>query len=128
MISVDAKKKELVGADKNAGREWQPAGQPVKVKVHDFIDPALGKANPYGVYDLAHNTGWVSVGTAHDIAATTTRTGLSVHAELDQNEYPTGVKITDKKMKELDTDRILNRHDWHGEWNYTLRPHDTPSK
>ena len=69
VISVDAKKKELVGAYKNAGREWHPVGQPVTVKVHDFIDPALGKANPYGVDDLAHNTGWVSVGTDHDTAA-----------------------------------------------------------
>ena len=71
--------------------------------------------------------------TSHDvivntIAATTTRTGLTVHAELDQNTYPTGVKIPDAKMRELDTDGILARHDWHGEWNYTVRPRDTPSK
>ena len=228
VISVDAKKKELVGAYKNKGTQWRPQGDPEQVKVHDFIDPVLGKANPYGIYDLAANTGWVSVGTDHDtaafavntirswwhttgkasypgaarllitadgggsngyrtrawktelaalatqtgltitvchlppgtskwnkiehrlfshismnwrgrpltshdvivntIAATTTRTGLTVHAELDQNTYPTGVKIPDAKMRELDTDGILARHDWHGEWNYTVRPRDTPSK
>src|SRR3954470_15572155 len=69
VISVDTKKKELVGQYKNGGAEWRPAGQPEQVKVHDFIDPALGKANPYGVYDLAADTGWVSVGTDHDTAA-----------------------------------------------------------
>ena len=69
VISVDTKKKELVGPYKNGGAEWRPAGQPEQVKVHDFIDPALGKANPYGVYDLAADTGWVSVGTDHDTAA-----------------------------------------------------------
>ncbi|KDA05272.1 transposase [Microbacterium sp. CH12i] len=220
VISVDAKKKELVGNYKNRGAEWRPAGQPEQVKVHDFIDPDLGKANPYGIYDVAANTGWVSVGTDHDtaafavntvrswwdttgkasypgasrllitadgggsngyrtrlwktelaalaadtglaitvchlppgtskwnkiehglfsyismnwrgrpltshevivntIAATTTRTGLRVHAELDQNEYPLGVKIPDQQMKALEADGILARHDWHPEWNYTL--------
>ncbi len=222
VISVDAKKKELVGDYKNGGREWHPAGQPEQVKVHDFIDPALGKANPYGVYDVGANTGWVSVGTDHDtaafavhtigtwwtqvgsllhpaatrllicadgggsngyrtrqwkteladlaastgltitvchlppgtskwnkiehrlfshismnwrgrpltshevivqtIAATKTSTGLSVHAELDQASYPVGVKIPDQQMKTLDTDGILTRHDFHGEWNYSLHP------
>jgi hypothetical protein len=227
VISVDTKKKELVGAYKNAGREWSPAGQPEPVKVHDFIDPTLGKANPYGVYDVAADTGWVSVGTDHDtaafavatiarwwqavgtrtypaasgllicadgggsngyrtrlwktelaafaadtgltvtvchlppgtskwnkiehrlfshismnwrgrpltshdvivetIAATTTRTGLTVHAELDTTEYPTGVKIPDRDMTALTTSRTLTRHDFHGEWNYTLSPAtDTP--
>jgi len=57
VISVDTKKKELVGAFKNGGREWRPAGQPEQVKVHDFIDRELGKANPYGVYDVAADTG-----------------------------------------------------------------------
>ena len=229
VISVDTKKKELVGAYKNAGREWHPTGQPEHVKVHDFIDPAVGKANPYGVYDVAHNTGWVSVGTDHDtaafavntiatwwqqvgkpvhpnasrllicadgggsngyrtrlwktelaalaratgltitvchlppgtskwnkiehrlfshismnwrgrpltshevivqtIAATTTNTGLTVHAELDQASYPNGVKIPDQQMDDLVTDQILTRHPFHGEWNYTLHPigHDAPT-
>jgi hypothetical protein len=222
VISVDTKKKELVGAYKNNGREWMPKGAPEQVKVHDFIDKQLGKANPYGVYDVGANTGWVSVGTDHDtasfavntiknwwlgagktlypnanrlmisadgggsngyrtrqwktelaalaadtglaitvchlppgtskwnkiehrlfshismnwrgrpltshevivetIAATTTSTGLTVHAELDEATYPTGVKITDKEMKALETQDILKRHDFHGEWNYTLNP------
>jgi transposase len=222
VISVDTKKKELVGPYRNGGVEWRPAGQPEQVKVHDFIDPALGKANPYGVYDLAADTGWVSVGTDHDtaafavetirrwwqatgptcyphasrllitadgggsngyrtrlwktelaalaadtglritvchlppgtskwnkiehrlfshismnwrgrpltshdvivqsIAATTTRTGLSVHAELDTDTYPTGVKIPDAQMKALHDTGTLYRHDWHPEWNYTLNP------
>jgi len=228
VISVDTKKKELVGAYKNGGREWSPAGKPAPVKVHDFIDPDLGKANPYGVYDIAADTGWVSVGTDHDtaafavatiarwwttvgaaaypgatallisadgggsngsrtrlfkielaalaartglaitvchlppgtskwnkiehrlfshismnwrgrpltshdvivqtIAATTTRSGLKVHAELDTNIYPTGVKIPDEQMKALETHQILARHAFHGEWNYTLNPptNDTP--
>jgi hypothetical protein len=225
VISVDAKKKELVGAFKNGGREWHPAGDPEQVKVHDFIDPELGKANPYGVYDVANNIGWVSVGTDHDtaafavntiatwwqqvgnrlhpnasrvlicadgggsngyrtrlwkteiaalaqstgltitvchlppgtskwnkiehrlfshismnwrgrpltshevivntIAATTTRTGLTVGAELDEAIYPTGVKIPDQDMKDLDTNGILTRHDFHGEWNYTIKPNPT---
>jgi Rhodopirellula transposase DDE domain len=225
VISVDTKKKELVGPYRNGGAEWRPAGRPEQVKVHDFIDPTLGKANPYGVYDLAADTGWVSVGTDHDtaafavetirrwwrftgitcyphasrllitadgggsngyrtrlwktelaqlaaetgltitvchlppgtskwnkiehrlfshismnwrgrpltshdvivqsIAATTTRTGLSVHAELDTTAYPTGVKIPNAQMKALDDTGTLRRHDWHPEWNYTLNPpHD----
>ena len=222
VISVDAKKKELVGPYKNNGVEWRPAGDPARVKVHDFIDPELGKANPYGIYDLAANTGWVSVGTDHDtaafavntirswwhntgkagypaarrllitadgggsngsrtrawktelatlaaetglpitvchlppgtskwnkiehrlfshismnwrgrpltshevivntIAATTTRTGLTVHAELDTNAYPVGIKIPDTQMTALHDSGVLRRHDWHGEWNYTLNP------
>jgi len=69
VVSVDAKKKELVGAFKNGGREWQPKTRPEVVNVHDFIDPLLGKAIPYGVYDVGRNTGWVNVGQDHDTAA-----------------------------------------------------------
>ena len=69
VISVDTKKKELVGAYKNNGTNWRPEGEPELVKVHDFIDKELGRANPYGVYDVASNTGWVSVGTDHDTAS-----------------------------------------------------------
>jgi len=69
VVSVDAKKKELVGEFRNGGREWRPAGEPAQVGTHDFPDRELGKAIPYGVYDLAANTGWVSVGTDHDTAA-----------------------------------------------------------
>jgi Rhodopirellula transposase DDE domain len=68
VISVDTKKKELIGDFKNGGREWRPQGQPEEVQVHDFQDPALGKAIPYGVYDITHNQGWVSVGIDHDTA------------------------------------------------------------
>ena len=225
VISVDTKKKELVGEYKNGGREWRPAGEPDKVKVHDFIDRNLGKANPYGVYDLAADTGWVSVGTDHDtaafavetirrwwntmgantyptasrvlitadgggsngsrtrlwktelatlaaqtgltltvchlppgtskwnkiehrlfshismnwrgrpltshevivqtIAATTTRAGLSVHAELDTSDYPTGLTIPDSTMKALSESGTLTRHEWHPEWNYSLKPATT---
>ena len=217
VVSVDTKKKELVGWYKNAGREWQPKGEPEQVEVYDFVGEA-GKAIPYGVYDLAANTAWVSVGRDHDtaafavatlrrwwqamgrplypaadrllicadgggsngsrvrlwkvelatfaaesgiaitcchlppgtskwnkiehrlfahismnwrgrpleshetvvqlIAATTTRTGLAVRAELDDGHYPSGVKVTDAQMAALP----LDRHEFHGNWNYTLRP------
>jgi hypothetical protein len=68
VISVDTKKKELMGDFKNAGREWQPQGQPEDVRVHDLIDKDLGKVAPYGVYDITANVGWVSVGIDHDTA------------------------------------------------------------
>jgi Rhodopirellula transposase DDE domain len=68
VISVDAKKKELVGDFKNGGRDWRPQGQPQDVRTHDFPDPELGKAIPYGVYDVINNQGWVSVGIDHDTA------------------------------------------------------------
>jgi hypothetical protein len=219
VISVDTKKKELVGRYKNSGRQWRPAGDPEPVNTHDFPDKELGKAIPYGVYDLAADAGWVSVGADHDtaafavatirrwwqsvgaesyprasrllitadaggsngyrtrlwkaelaafaaetglavtvchfppgtskwnkiehrlfsrissnwrgetltshevvvnlIAATTTRTGLTVRAELDHAEYPRGIKVSDKQIRELEA-RVITRHDWHGEWNYTL--------
>jgi hypothetical protein len=69
VISVDTKKKELVGNFKNAGREWRRAGQPLEVRVHDFLDKTKGKAIPYGVFDLTNNQGWVSVGIDHDTAS-----------------------------------------------------------
>jgi hypothetical protein len=220
VISVDTKKKELVGEFKNAGRQWRPGGEPAATRTHDFPGDSAGKAVPYGVYDLTANAGWVSVGTDHDtaafavesirrwwtaagssdyplarrllitadaggsngyrtrawkaelaalavqtgleitcchfppgtskwnkvehrlfshitmnwrgrpltshevivqtIAATTTRTGLRVRAELDTSAYDTGVQISDRQMDALP----LTRHDWHGDWNYTLRPED----
>lgn len=221
VISVDTKKRELVGDFKNAGREWEPVGEPAEVSVHDFPGDAVGVALPYGVYDMAANTGWVNVGTDHDtavfavesirrwwrqvgadaypsarrllvtadgggsngsrlrlwkaelarfadetglavtvvhlppgtskwnkvehrlfshitmnwrgrplsshevvvqtIAATTTRTGLRVKAVLDQNTYPTGLRITDRQMKEL-LRRHITRHQFHGDWNYDVSP------
>ncbi|AJE43620.1 ISAzo13 family transposase [Streptomyces nodosus] len=223
VISVDAKKKELVGEFKNSGRQWRPAGDPAPVNVHDFADPKLGKAIPYGVYDVTANTGWGNVGTDHDtaafavesirrwwsgqgqaaypqatrllitadaggsngyrtrawklelarlaaemgltitvchlppgtskwnkiehrlfshitmnwrgrpltshevivqsIAATTTRTGLRVMAELDTNTYPTGVAVDDAEMAALP----LTRHLFHGDWNYALHPRPCPA-
>jgi len=68
VISVDAKKKELVGDFKNGGRDWRLQGRPEDVRTHDFPDPELGKAIPYGVYDVINNQGWVSVGIDHDTA------------------------------------------------------------
>ncbi len=222
VVSVDTKKKELVGEFKNGGREYQPAKQPERVNVHDFPDKELGKAIPYGIYDVSANTGWVSVGTDHDTSAfavatlrswwdtigkaryphadrllicadgggsngsrvrawkielakfaaetglhvtvchlppgtskwnriehrlfsqitmnwrgrplkthqiivdlisnTTTATGLTVHCVLDTGQYPTGIKYTRKTVDALP----ITRHDFHPDWNYTMRPHDTP--
>jgi hypothetical protein len=219
VISVDTKKKELVGDFRNGGREWQPKGRPEEVRVHDFQDKQLGKAIPYGVYDLASNEGWVSVGITHDtarfatasirrwwmemgavrfpqarklmitadgggsnssrnrlwkvalqeladelplplhvchfppgtskwnkiehrlfcfitnnwrgrpltsvqtivqlISNTTTDAGLIVRAALDDNEYETGIKVSDQQLATVS----LKRSDFHGEWNYTIRPH-----
>ncbi len=219
VISVDTKKKELLGEFKNPGRQWRPAGAPVPVNTHDFPGDSVGKAVPYGIYDITANTGWVNVGTDHDtaafavasirrwwyavgthgypaatrllitadaggsngyrsrawkaelaglatetglaitvchlppgtskwnkiehrlfshitlnwrgrpltnhevivasIAATTTSTGLSVHAELDTADYPTGIQISDARMAALP----IAHHPFHGDWNYTLHPH-----
>jgi hypothetical protein len=224
VISVDTKKKELVGDFKNAGREWRPQGNPEEVRVHDFLLPELGRAVPYGLYDLAANAGWVSVGMNHDtasfavqtirrwwqkvgrvrypaaerlvitadgggsngsrlrlwkyelqgladeialaievhhlppgtskwnsiehrlfsfismnwrarplvsyrvivdlISATTTTTGLTVHCELDQSHYPKGIAVSDEQMASLD----ITRHDFHGEWNYTIHPRNSSDK
>ncbi len=218
VISVDTKKKELVGGYKNAGREWHPKGQPPQVRVHDFLDKDLGKAIPYGVYDLAKNAGWVSVGVDHDtaefavaairrwweqmgrkmypearelqiladgggsngsrnrlwkvalqrfadaaglrvsvshlppgaskwnkiehrmfsfitmnwrgrplvshevivslIGSTTTGTGLVIEAALDPNPYPTRIQVSDEELARV----RIERHDFHGEWNYTILP------
>jgi Rhodopirellula transposase DDE domain len=93
VISVDTKKKELVGAYKNGGRQWRPAGEPSRVNVHDFIDPALGKANPYGVYDVAANTGWVSVGTDHDTAAFAVETIRRWFHQTGKGAYPGAEKL-----------------------------------
>jgi len=93
VISVDTKKKELVGNFKNNGREWRPKASPEAVNVHDFIDPKLGRAIPYGIYDIADNKGWVSVGTDHDTAS------FAVHAisrwwlTLGQKRYPAATRL-----------------------------------
>ena len=88
VISVDTKKKELVGDFKNAGREWQPKGQPEAVRVHDFIDPELGKVAPYGVYDLTANAGWVSVGIDHDTAEFAVESIRRWWKEMGRPTYP----------------------------------------
>jgi hypothetical protein len=96
VISVDTKKKELVGDEpgfKNGGREWQPAGQPVPVAVHDFPDPKLGKAVPYGIYDLAANTGWVSVGADGDTAALAVATLRRWWAQVGRGAYPNAKRL-----------------------------------
>lgn len=88
VISVDAKKKELVGAFKNPGREWQPAGEPEHVQIHDFEDKQLGKAIPYGVYDVTMNTGWVSVGIDHDTSEFAVETVRQWWHQMGRHTYP----------------------------------------
>ena len=217
-ISVDTKKKELVGDFKNGGRQGRPKGKPELVRVHDFVVPGQGKAIPYGVYDLKRNEGWVSVGIDHDtaslavnairswwrrmgrrayprarsllitadaggsngprlrlwkwelhrfsrstgmpitvchfppgtskwnkiehrlfshiamnwrgkplvslavivslISSTRTDAGLRVRSEIDHGSYPKGTVVTDEQMAKIH----LERHSFHGDWNYTIRP------
>jgi hypothetical protein len=88
VISVDCKKKELLGDFKNGGREWQPKGQPEEVRVHDFVDKKLGKAIPYGVYDLSSNSGWVSVGVDHDTASFAVETVRRWWQQMGKPLYP----------------------------------------
>ena len=223
VISVDTEKKELVGQYANAGREWQPAGEPEEALTHDFPDRRVGKAIPYGIYDLGWDLGWVNVGVDHDtasfavesirrwwsgmgsemypdaewllicadgggsngyrvrlwkvelqrfadevglevtvchfppgtskwnkiehrlfshitmnwrgrplvshqvivelIAATRTATGLEVEARLDPGSYPTKVKVTKQQMERV----RLHPHEFHGEWNYTIKPESAGS-
>ncbi|WP_174502007.1 ISAzo13 family transposase [Acidiphilium sp. C61] len=92
-ISVDTKKKELVGDFKNGGRELRPKGRPEAVRVHDFVIPALGKAVPYGVYDIAANAGWVSVGMNHDTAAFAVEAIRRWWHELGAARYPAATKL-----------------------------------
>jgi hypothetical protein len=93
VISVDTKKKELVGDFKNGGREWRPAGQPEPVRVHDFVDRELGKAIPYGVYDWATNQGWVSVGTDHDTPAFAVQSVRRWWEEMGRPVYPQATEL-----------------------------------
>jgi transposase len=220
VISVDTKKKELIGDFKNGGREWRPRGDPEGVRVHDFVDPELGKVAPYGVYDLTANQGWVSVGIDHDtaefavesirrwwremgkplypqaprllitadgggsngyrvrlwrvelqkladelpmaiqvchfppgtskwnkiehrmfchitnnwrgrplisrqvvvnlIGSTTSKAGLRIRSELDESTYAPGIKVSDEELATL----AIERDDFHGEWNYRIRPRE----
>jgi hypothetical protein len=93
VVSIDCKKKELVGQFKNGGTEWPPQGDPERVNVHDFIDRQLGKAIPYGVYDLGANTGWVSVGVDHETAAFAVNTLRSWWNTVGRSAYPDSTRL-----------------------------------
>lgn len=93
VISVDTKKKELIGDFKNAGTEWQPKGTPEAVRVYDFIDPDLGKVAPYGVYDLTANVGWVNVGIDHDTAEFAVQSIRRWWREMGQETYPRAKRL-----------------------------------
>jgi len=93
VVSVDAKKKENVGNFKNGGREWRPGGDPERVNVYDFKDKELGKVTPYGVYDIAANAGWVSVGTDHDTAAFAVQTIRTWWQNAGQPAYPDATRL-----------------------------------
>jgi hypothetical protein len=94
VISVDTKKKELVGDFKNAGREWRPQGQPEEVRVHDFLIKELGRAVPYGVFDLAANAGWVSVGISHDTSTFAVQTIRRWWQDIGCKRYPDAKRLT----------------------------------
>ncbi|HET9582764.1 MAG TPA: ISAzo13 family transposase [Bradyrhizobium sp.] len=93
VISVDTKKKELVGDFKNGGREWRARGDPEEVRVHDFLIKELGRAVPYGIYDLASNTGWVSVGINHDTAAFAVQTIRRWWQKVGRLRYPGATRL-----------------------------------
>jgi hypothetical protein len=94
VISVDTKKKELVGNFKNGGREYRPAGDPEKVRVHDFLIKELGRAVPYGVYDLAANAGWVNLGIDHDTAAFAVHSIRRWWRDMGCARYPEATRLT----------------------------------
>jgi len=93
VISVDTKKKELIGPFKNAGKEWQRKGEPVEVGMHDFADPVLGKVIPHGVYDIGRNEGWVSVGISHDTAEFAVESIRRWWTQMGRPAYPTAPEI-----------------------------------
>jgi hypothetical protein len=93
VISVDTKKKELVGLFKNSGRSYRPKGGPIKVKVHDFEDKQLGKVAPYGVYDLKHNEAWVNVGTDHDTSAFAVESIRRWWYMMGKQRYPDATRL-----------------------------------
>jgi hypothetical protein len=94
VISVDTKKKELIGEFKNGGREWAPAGRPIEVNAHDFPSQASGKAIPYGIYDLANDEGWVSVGIDHDTSQFAAASILAWWQHLGQQRFPDATTLT----------------------------------
>jgi hypothetical protein len=93
VVSVDCKKKELVGAYKNGGREWQPQGQPEVVNVYDFVDKQVGKAIPYGIYDVGRNAGWVNVGQDHDTAQFATESLRRWWQTVGRVAYPEATQL-----------------------------------
>jgi hypothetical protein len=93
VISVDTKKKELIGNYKNAGREWQRKGEPVLVNMHDFVDKEVGKAIPYGIYDIGRNEGWVNVGISHDTAEFAVESIRRWWVRMGQPTYPHATEI-----------------------------------
>jgi hypothetical protein len=93
VVSIDCKKKEPVGQFKNGGKQWRPAGEPERVNVHDFMDHQLGKAIPYGVYDIGDNTGWVSVGVDHETAAFAVNTLRSWWNAVGRSTYPAATRL-----------------------------------
>jgi hypothetical protein len=93
VVSVDTKKKELVGDFKNGGKEWRPKGVPERVRVYDFVDKTLGKANPYGVYDPVANVGWVSVGTDHDTSEFAVETLRRWWEKMGRLRYPAATEL-----------------------------------
>jgi transposase len=93
VISVDTKKKELVGDFHNGGREWQPKGEPERVRVHDFIDPALGKAIPYGIYDISNDEGWVSVGDTADTAEFAVNSIRRWWNQMGKDRFPDATRL-----------------------------------
>ena len=93
VISVDTKKKELVGDFSNKGQEWRPKGDPEKVRVHDFVDKELGRATPYGIYDVGSNSGWVSVGMDHDTAEFAVETIRRWWRTMGQPAYPKATRL-----------------------------------
>jgi Rhodopirellula transposase DDE domain len=93
VVSVDAKKKEMVGDFKNPGREWCPQGEPEEVRVYDFPIPGLGRATPYGVYDVRQNAGWVNVGMDHDTAAFAVESLRRWWKTVGQSQYPEAKRL-----------------------------------
>jgi len=93
VVSVDTKKKELVGDFKNGGQEWRPKGNPERVRTHDFVDKVLGKVNPYGVYDPVANVGWVSVGVDHDTAEFAVETLRRWWEKMGRLRYPAATEV-----------------------------------
>lgn len=108
VISVDTKKKELIGDYANGGAEWAPAGEPERTQVHDFVDPAVGKAIPYGIYDLANNEGWVSVGDTADTAEFAVESIRRWWNQMGRARFP-------------DADRLMITADAGGSNGYRLR-------